>query len=69
MNIKIVLHLMPYEIDYALLTYTQLKKTKYHLQSDVNITVETVLNLSSYSIDWEQSKLPKQYFKDKYLLL
>ena len=30
MNLKIVLHLMSWEIDYALLTYTQLKKTKYH---------------------------------------
>lgn len=57
---------MPWEIDYALLTYTQLKKTKYHLPSDVNVTVETVLNLSSYGIDWEQTKIPKQYFKDKY---
>ncbi len=57
---------MPWEIDYALLTYTQLKKTKYHLPDDVNITVETVLNLSSYGIDWEKTKIPKQYFKDKY---
>jgi hypothetical protein len=66
MNIKIVLHLMSWEIDYALLTYTQLKKTKYNLPSDVNVTVETVLNLSSYGVDWEQTKIPKQYFKDKY---
>ena len=57
---------MSWEIDYALLTYTQLKKTKYNLPSDVNVTVETVLNLSSYGVDWEQTKIPKQYFKDKY---
>jgi hypothetical protein len=66
MDIKVVLHLMPWEIDYCLLTYTQLKKTKYHLPSDINITIETVLNLSSYSIDWGQTLIPKQYFKDKY---
>lgn len=60
---------MPWEIDYALLTYTQLKKTKYHLPEGVNIYVETVLNLSNYTIDWEQTPFPKQYFIDKYTQL
>jgi hypothetical protein len=57
---------MPWEIDYALLTFTQLKKSKYYLPSDVNITIDSVLNLSSYLIDWKESKLPKEYFIDKY---
>jgi len=66
MNIKIGYHLMPWEIDYALLTFTQLKKSKYYLSEDVNITIETVLNLSSHIIDWDNSKLPKEYFIEKY---
>lgn len=66
MNIKILYHLMPWEIDYALLTFTQLKKSKYHLPDDVNITIDSVLNLSSYIIDWDQSKLPKEFFIKKY---
>lgn len=66
MNIKIMYHIMPWEIDYALLTFTQLKKSKYYLPSDVNITIDSVLNLSSYLIDWKESKLPKEYFIDKY---
>jgi hypothetical protein len=57
---------MPWEIDYALLTFTQLKKSKYFLSKEDNITIETVLNLSSYIIDWDNSKLPKQFFIDKY---
>jgi hypothetical protein len=65
-NIKILLHLMPWEIDYALLSFTQLKKSKYHIPDNVNITIDTVLNLSSYLIDWDKSKLPKEYFIDKY---
>jgi hypothetical protein len=69
MNIKIICHFMPWEIDYALLTYTQLKKTKYHLPDDVNVYVETVLNLSNYTIDWDKTKFPKQYFIDKYAQL
>ncbi len=31
MNIKITYHIMPWEIDYALLSFTQLKKSKYFL--------------------------------------
>jgi hypothetical protein len=66
MNIKIIYHIMPWEIDYALLTYTQLKKSKYYLPEDVNITVDSVLNLSSYLINWDESKLPKEFFIEKY---
>ena len=66
MNITITYHFMPWEIDYALLTFTQLKKSKYYLPRDVNITIKSALNLSSYLIDWDSSKLPKEYFIEKY---
>jgi hypothetical protein len=57
---------MPWEIDYALLSFSQFKKSKYYLPSDINVEIETVLNLSSYIIDWEESKLPKDFFIEKY---
>jgi hypothetical protein len=57
---------MPWEIDYALLTFTQLKKSKYHIPDNVNITIDSALNLSSYLIDWDESKLPKEFFIEKY---
>lgn len=66
MNIKITYHIMPWEIDYALLSFTQLKKSKYHLPNDVNVIIDSVLNLSSYLINWKESKLPKEYFIEKY---
>jgi len=66
MNIKIKIHLMPWEIDYALLTFSQLKKSLYHLSQEDNIEISSVLNLSSYIINWEESKLPKEYFIQKY---
>jgi len=66
MNIKIIQHIMPWEIDYAMLTYMQLKKSKYHIPEGVNIVVETELNLSSYIIDWDKSRLPKEFFIQKY---
>ena len=66
MNIKIISHIMPWDIDYALLMFTQLKKSKYHLPKDVNVTIETTLNLSEYIFNWKDSKLPKEFFIEKY---
>ena len=66
MNIKIATHVMPWDIDYALLMFTQLKKSQYHLPEDVKVTIDVELNLSSYVINWEESKLPKEYFIEKY---
>ena len=57
---------MPWEIDNALLTFIQLKKSFYHLPEDANIIIESVLNLSSKFIDWDKSRLPKEFFIDKY---
>ena len=54
-NVKLTMHLMPWEIDNALITYTQLKKSHYYLPNDVNITIETVLNLSSKSYEKQKS--------------
>jgi hypothetical protein len=66
MNIKIAYHFMPWEIDYALLTFTQLKKSSYYLPEDVDVEIDSVLNLSSHIINWKESKLPKEYFISKY---
>ena len=41
MKVKISYHIMPYEIDYALLSYIQLKKTQYYLPKDINIEIYT----------------------------
>jgi hypothetical protein len=66
MNIKIKYHLMPWEIDYALLTFTQLKKSSFYLQPDDKIYIDVGFNLSNYFIDWNKSKLPKEFFINKF---
>lgn len=66
MNIKILSHIMPWDIDYALLMFTQLKKSKYYLPEDANITLDIELNLTSYLYNWEESKLSKDFFIDKF---
>lgn len=57
---------MPYEIDYALLSYIQLKKSKFYIPSGVDIEIDTVLNCSDYLIDWDNTVLPKKFFIQKF---
>jgi hypothetical protein len=66
MNIKIFMHLMPWELDDAHQIFTKIASVKRLLDPSDNICVDTCLNLSSYIIDWETSKLPKDFFIDKY---
>ena len=66
MNIKLMSHIMPWDIDYALLLAIQLKKSKYYLPKDVNVILDLELNLTSYLYNWEESQIPKSYFIDKF---
>ena len=66
MNIKIFMHLMPWELDDVSKILDKIASSKRYLNSLDNICVETRLNLSSYIINWENSKIPKQFFIDKY---
>jgi hypothetical protein len=65
MNVKIKIQYMPWEVDYALLQFIQLKKASQHLLND-DIYFHIGLNLSSYIVDWNKSKLPKEFFINKF---
>jgi hypothetical protein len=69
MNIKIKIHYMPWEVDYALLQFMQLKKASKYLSPDDNVYFYIGLNLSEYIINWNKSKLPKEYFINKFKAL
>lgn len=66
MNIKIITHFMPWEIDYALLMFEKLKRSSYYLSSEDKIFISAALNLTDYAIDWSKTELPKKYFIDKF---
>jgi len=66
MNIKIKIHYMPWEVDYALLQFTQLKKSFTFLNPEDKIYIDVALNLSSHIINWDKSKLPKEFFINKF---
>lgn len=56
---------MPWEMDYALLSFTQLKKSHYFLDKNDNFYIDIVLNLSPYIINWNKSSISKNYFIEK----
>jgi hypothetical protein len=66
MNVKIKMHYMPWEVDYALLSFMQLKKSSLNLYPEDKIHFHIGLNLSSHIINWNESKLPKEYFINKF---
>ena len=57
---------MPWEVDYALLQFMQLKKASLNLYPEDKIYFHIGLNLSSHIINWNESKLPKEYFINKF---
>ena len=57
---------MPWEVDYALLQFMQLKKSSLNLYPEDKIYFHIGLNLSSHIINWNESKLPKEYFINKF---
>ena len=66
MIVKLLLHIMPWEIDYAHLNFLQLKRGMEYMPEELHIQFECVLNLSDYVIDWSASKLPKEFFEEKF---
>jgi hypothetical protein len=64
MTTQIVIHLLPQEIDWFEWQIKQLKQGSYYLEEDDNVIMDVTLNLNL--IDWEQSKLSKQLFIDKF---
>lgn len=65
-NVKMSFSTMPWEIDHLLLTYNRIRNSLTHINSNVKIHINSVLNLSNFVIDWEKSTLPKEYFIDKF---
>lgn len=66
MNIKIFMHLMPWELDDAFSAFSKISTLKRSFDTADTITIHTILNLSSYLINWEKTSIPKQFFIDKY---
>ena len=66
MKIKVVIHIMPWEIDYAQLAFVKFRRGALYMPEDVQLEFQCVLNLSEYIIDWSKSSFPKEYFINKF---
>ena len=58
---------MAWELDYCLQSFTQLKKSKYYLSNEDSIELDVCLNMSSYLVNWDKSKLNKDLLKTRFL--
>ena len=65
MTTQIVIHLLPQEIDWFEWQVKQLKQGSYYLEEEDKVIIDVTLNLNL--IDWKKSKLPKQFFIDKFI--
>ena len=56
---------MPQEIDDLALTLERLKRNSAYIDKSVKYVIDITLSLSNELTDWETSKLPKEYFRDR----
>lgn len=61
----ISIFVMPQEIDDLALTLERLKRNSAFIDTSVDYGVDITMCLSSELTDWENSKLPKEYFEDR----
>jgi hypothetical protein len=66
MKIQIVLHCLPREIDEVYRIVDQLQRSSYFLEPGQEVILDFTLNVSDYMVDWKKSKLPKEFFIEKF---
>lgn len=62
----ISLFVLPHEIDSLHLILYNLRRNAVYLSKDARMGLDITLCLSDSMTDWEKSKLPKEYFADKF---
>lgn len=61
----ISIFVMPQELEDLALTLDRLKRNSVYLDGSVNYKVDITMCLSDELTDWENSKLPKEYIKER----
>ena len=58
---------MPWEMEQFIEMTTQLRRNSYYLNlQEIDFIFDVTFNLSDEIIDWDKSKLPKQYYVDQF---
>jgi hypothetical protein len=63
---KIVSHILPNEIDDLENTLHRLKECSLYLDPKDKVSIKVSLNLSDQLINWQDSELKQDYFKNKF---
>lgn len=66
MKTHIIIHVLPYEIDRFEGQIVELHKNSKYLSKEDEIVIDATLNLNDLIIDWNKSKMDKQYFIDRF---
>lgn len=66
MKTQIVMHILPREIDQCYRLIHDLKRSSYFLSKDDKIILDLTLNLSDHYTNWNDSKLTKEFFIEKF---
>ena len=65
-TVQIVIHCLPREIDHLERLCNTLRESYYFVENQINIVLDVTLNLNNIFTDWEQSKIPKEFFIQKF---
>ena len=65
-TVQIVIHCLPREIDQLERLCNTLRESYYFVENQINIVLDVTLNLNNVFTDWKQSKIPKEFFIQKF---
>jgi hypothetical protein len=66
MRTHIIIHILPYEIDRFEQQCFELRKNAAYLSDDDKVVIDATLNVNDLLVDWNKSKINKQYFIDRF---
>ena len=66
MKTRIIIHVLPFEIDRFEHQLFELRKNSKFLGKNDEVIIDATLNVNDLTVDWEKSKLDKQYFIDRF---
>lgn len=66
MKTHIIIHVLPFEIDRFEHQMFELKKNAAYLTDGDEVVIDATLNLNDLLINWNESKLTKRYFIDRF---
>tara|TARA_R110001583_G_scaffold41850_2_gene133055 strand:+ start:85 stop:1005 length:921 start_codon:yes stop_codon:yes gene_type:complete len=68
-KLQIILHCLPREIDEVERICNHLQRSSHLLDGDDKVVLDFTLNVSNTLTDWDKSKLPKEFFIEKWKMI